>query len=421
MWNWFLMIFSFLTIYNCIYFTVLTAKESKQTEKNQTNTFNSKITLADFLVFIISGLTIICIIILPIWTNFLSPIVYAVIVTIPCIIMHLYTSFLASNTIRLIVFGKDSKNELSVKEMMDFELAFGIVLIFLQYISWDKITSYFSNVQISSFIIAILVSLILLLFIFLLSFITIVQLIFPLKHLRKLLEFIGKFLGPRCRSLTVWLCSSWHGPIINARLTNTITQKYHISSKKNKLLYVPLIPVFFIIDCIYTFSLMISAYICFTIGICINILRQIFNGILHLLRIITSIPGHKAVKDLFRISGLLSILFVVFSNRLSLFYTLTDPLIAIFEFIASAIVIPIILEWIYSSLYDKSNSSPLSNTISNNLNTNNTDISATSTKQPIEEKSQNSLIASEKSIFEGRNRKHKKNISKKRTKNTKKR
>ena len=62
-----------------------------------------------------------------------------------------------------------------------------------------------------------------------------------------------------------------------------------------------------------------------------------------------SIPGHKVIKNSFRLAWIISVTVLVILMRYTVIYKFEDSFIGITEFIASAIVIPIVFEWIYSN------------------------------------------------------------------------
>ena len=73
--------------------------------------------------------------------------------------------------------------------------------------------------------------------------------------------------------------------------------------------------------------------------------NSILKGVLWILQLTTK----RAVAIIFRISIILALIFVVAWNRYHPFFRLFDSSTAVFEFIASAIIIPIMFEWIISA------------------------------------------------------------------------
>lgn len=73
--------------------------------------------------------------------------------------------------------------------------------------------------------------------------------------------------------------------------------------------------------------------------------NSIFKGALWMLQLTTK----RAVAIIFRISIILALIFVVTWNRYHPLFRIFDASTAIFEFIASAIIIPIMFEWIISA------------------------------------------------------------------------
>ena len=88
------------------------------------------------------------------------------------------------------------------------------------------------------------------------------------------------------------------------------------------------------------------------IGSIFELMFQLGKLAFRIVKIISSIPGQNFLKGSFRLSAIIAVVFVVVANRLSFFYIMDETLISITEFISSTILIPIIIEWIYS--YSKS-------------------------------------------------------------------
>ena len=188
------------------------------------------------------------------------------------------------------------------------------------------------------------------LFAFLITFIVLVELIIPLRHLRKGCEFVSLKIGGYSKRVSVYFWRTWDTPLIKAHLTNrvlNISKRYKIVIR---IIFFILAILAFVIDLIINFIFIAYSFIiCSCFGAVIEFFRILGKGLLRLLRLVTGIPGHKVMKNTFRMSGIVAMFVVVIANRINLFFTPDDTFIAITELLVSAIVIPIIFEWIYSS------------------------------------------------------------------------
>lgn len=88
------------------------------------------------------------------------------------------------------------------------------------------------------------------------------------------------------------------------------------------------------------------------IQLLIEIILLIEYLILNVLKLITKIPGNRIIINTFKLSGILSATSIIIAMRLSNLYQFDESFISVFEFIASAIIIPVIFEWIYSAQND---------------------------------------------------------------------
>ena len=113
----------------------------------------------------------------------------------------------------------------------------------------------------------------------------------------------------------------------------------------------------FIIDAIYNLAfLLYSSIVCSCLGSVITFARMIGKGILRALISITEIPGYMVARNAFRLSGIIALFIMVIINRTEVLYSTEDTFLTITEFLASAIIIPVIFEWIYSSSNSHSDS-----------------------------------------------------------------
>ena len=111
------------------------------------------------------------------------------------------------------------------------------------------------------------------------------------------------------------------------------------------------IPLIYVVDVgvflIWNVYAMICRIIGYTLYLFILMKNSILKGTLWILQLTTK----RATAIIFRISLILALVFVVAWNRYRPFFRLYDASTAVFEFIASAIIIPVMFEWIISTKY----------------------------------------------------------------------
>ena len=138
------------------------------------------------------------------------------------------------------------------------------------------------------------------LFAFLITFIVLVELIIPLRHLRKGCEFVSLKIGGYSKRVSVYFWRTWDTPLIKAHLTNrvlNISKRYKIVIR---IIFFILAILAFVIDLIINFIFIAYSFIiCSCFGAVIEFFRILGKGLLRLLRLVTGIPGHKVMKNTF--------------------------------------------------------------------------------------------------------------------------
>lgn len=109
------------------------------------------------------------------------------------------------------------------------------------------------------------------------------------------------------------------------------------------------IPLIYVIDLGVLLIWNVYAILCRIIGYILRLIVLLRNSILKGVLWILQLTTKRAVAIIFRISIILALIFVVAWNRYHPFFRLFDSSTAVFEFIASAIIIPIMFEWIISA------------------------------------------------------------------------
>lgn len=347
--KWLGLLFIVLVIYNMIYDSALSFKQ-KEDSDFEISENRKKRTIADKIVVLLVSIMLL-VLILFVALNHLVPRIFALLlITIPVILKYIVGSVKAADSIKFIVLDDKNNKEMSIAEKMQFDVFVSGLLLVYQFIPMEKfitvVENNIENMQVSEWVLSAYI----LLFAFFVLFITFVELIIPFRHLRKLFEFIARKLGNRSKRLSLYFWRTWDNPLLKARLTDKMIEKA-IKCKVwlRILLDLGVIPVF-LIDIVYNFAFLFYSFIvCSCLGAVIAFARMVGKGILRTLIFITEIPGYRVVRNAFRMSGIIALFVLVIINRTEALYSTEDTFLAIAEFLASSIIIPVIFEWIYSS------------------------------------------------------------------------
>lgn len=130
-------------------------------------------------------------------------------------------------------------------------------------------------------------------------------------------------------------------------LINTV--KYINNSGKciAKMLYI----LFPLIYCFDVLKMIISCFFVYTIGaigFMVLSLRKITREIIKALLWTFNLSEKRSVAVSFRLALILSFVIVAATNRYEPIFNVYEESTAVFEFVASAVIIPVIFEWIYS-------------------------------------------------------------------------
>lgn len=351
--KWFLSLL-ILIIYNILYDSIIAYKSIESREDKKKEVLEEK-NIADILIILLVYMIFLAGFFLIVFNNLIPRIIVIIMITIPVVLKFLADSFNAADSLKYILFENNNMQELSISEKLKFDIFVCGLLMVHNFIPMSKFVS-FVETNLKSFVcIEIILSLYIMLCSYLITFIVLIELIIPLRHFRKGCEFIALKIGNSFKKLSLYFWKNWNAPPLKASLTN----RFLSILKRQKILFkimLSLLSIFvFVIDIIFNLILLIYYFIiCYCCGAFIDIFLVLGKGILRILKFITKIPGHRVMKNTFRMSGIVAVLVTVIFNRIHLLFIPDTTFVVITEFFASAIVIPIIFEWIYSNrLQDK--------------------------------------------------------------------
>ena len=115
-----------------------------------------------------------------------------------------------------------------------------------------------------------------------------------------------------------------------------------------KILFYPLVLPLFIIDIAYQALSLLFSFIVQAAWYCYVIFRQVAKVFAKIGNWLLSLSDRTVIAISFRLAIILGLSIVVVCNSYSSLFRLKEESSAAFEFISSAIVIPVILEWVMS-------------------------------------------------------------------------
>lgn len=178
-----------LFIYNMFYDSTLSFKQ-KEYRDSETSENRKGRTIADKIIELLVSIMLLALILFVALNRLVPQIFSLLIITIPVIMQYLVGSIQAADSIKFIVLDDKNNKEMSIAEKMQFDVFVSGLLMVYQYTPMKKFITLVENnvesIQVSEWVLSAYI----LLFVFFVSFITFVELIIPLRHLRKLFEFI---------------------------------------------------------------------------------------------------------------------------------------------------------------------------------------------------------------------------------------
>lgn len=358
--EWLSIAIAILYIYNLIfdsisYFKTVYSDNDKQ-QKSLKQKASAENRIIDVIVFALSVLLFLLLIACSVWTDIFPKAIVIPLIAFFGFIFYVNNFVKASESIKSIILGGDTDQNLSVKEKFNFDIISGTILVIYSYFISGKIERIILGLSLSHTVTEALISVYSAIVMFGLSFSIIIQLILPIKHIKEISEYVSNKTKLN-KSTKAFYYGHYANAIIKANFTNRVLD----STSKRKILtkifvFLLILPCAFIIDVIIGFFLCLFWYgICGVIIILCEFLSFIGKGFLYLVSMLSKSPERRVVKNTFRLSFIISIILVVIINRYELIYVYDEKFLTVFEFIASTIVIPIIFEWIYSNDKNKEN------------------------------------------------------------------
>lgn len=352
--EWISTFIAFLYIYNFVFDSIsYISFVCKKKEKTSVQTKNKdKISLIDVIVFSFSIIIFFVLFFYLFLNKIFPPKIVIWLLVVPTALRFLTNSIKASGPIKAIVLGKYSNQDLSIKEKFCFDIIIGSFFYFFSNYYTDKVISYIVSLQVNTILIEIMLSIFILIYAFGLSFFAIEELILPIKHIHIISGFITNKYGKRLnKKIDQFISDEYSRNFVKAKFSNRFLSysaryKYVI----RVLLRILFLPYTLLIDIVFSLFICVFVYFFgFIVSGILEFFRIIVKGAIYLVESFTKIPEHLVIKNTFRVSFILSATVMVILNRFSVLIKCDEAFLAVTEFIASAIIIPIIFEWIYSN------------------------------------------------------------------------
>ena len=345
-----------LSFYNIVYDGYIYYKLPNN-DSHYNSTQSQKEKPLDIILRIITILLYLAFLIIIIWSKLFPDGFVTIFCVIPGWLMYIFNALNASNTIKEVILGNSGNSNLKFSEKYNIDLIAMILISFKPYIPIESIIGKIISSNRNHIHSEILLTAIIYTYAFAFTFLFVVELMTPLKHIKKILVFIHdktlyffKYLAKELRDKDI---NAFIRADYTKRLKTYASQHNQIS--KTIILLCP-VPLFFIIDIIIGFFKLIYVILILTnITLLCGIILYIEKLILYLINLFTRIPGRKVIKNMFKLSGIISATIVIIVAKLSLVYKFDETYIGTIEFIASTIIIPVIFEWVYSNKCDEMN------------------------------------------------------------------
>lgn len=270
------------------------------------------------------------------------------------LIANINSAIKTAEPLKDVIFGNNEAKELSNKERLAFDSFVNLVALIYVYIPREKILSFFLSLNVDIIIKEIILTFVFLVYFFITSFFIVFLLALPFKHLRKISNIVFEYLDKAYKNILKYIGKKGDDWIPRALLTKLVLDFSNSNKGMFKIASYFLLLIAFILDFIIVAIRLFYIFVVYVfIGSVIELLRWIGLFLLKCIEALTSIPGSKVMKNSFRLALITSVVLVAVSIRYSFLIVFDDSYVGITEFVSSAIVIPLIFEWIHSRKLSK--------------------------------------------------------------------
>ena len=331
------------------------AKETfsyKKTDQDTTILEQSKQPWEKKIDWLLIGSLIVLLIIgiVALWTSLSEYIWIFTVVSIPLYLEYVTGAYVSVNILGNVI-KENSYDKLSIREKKAIE-TIAYVIWYLgntNLYNWvERNIIQYPNVVLSDALRAFLYIVVL----FIYAFLIFALLPTPLFCGIKFLRFVGKNF-PRKKQLERfgdWLVEHINSPVkTKPILVCAIDYIKERNQCITRYLIYLLLPVAYFIDIIKLILSLVCSFFVSTVGYLVLLFRLIKTSVKSFFSWILNLSDKHIVAVSFRVALIFAFISVVAINRYQPFFREYEKSTAVFEFLASSIIIPIIFEWIYSA------------------------------------------------------------------------
>lgn len=246
------------------------------------------------------------------------------------------------------IISHNAYGKLNLKESTALLLLSLAVVVFSQFDIYAHIKAYAivsKNQILGDFILAASLFLWVSLPVFLISALAVAPLQF---FIAKIKHLFSKVTWKRAKTAEAKIEKRLSGTIVNRAMIITLVEFWKQKSIWIKLPLCLVIPIAFTLDIIHcTLSFLCDSLISI-VWYSYQILKQLGAVLKRMATWIISLPDRTIIATSFRLTIVVGLCATVIINRYEPFFLKQDESTAVLEFISSAIIIPVILEWIVS-------------------------------------------------------------------------
>ena len=188
------------------------------------------------------------------------------------------------------------------------------------------------------------------LFLFLYLFLTCALLTIPLSALTKLMIKLNAFFNSKFKILNAG--DFFIERVKNQKVTKPLLLKAINATKNKCIIFSAFVwifsPIFLTVGVLFKLANVLLHLVCIFIWLIFSLVKSVKHTIGNITIWIRSLSEYQAVATSFRISIIAALTIAVFHNRYAPLFKEYESSTGFFEFIASAILIPVVLEWISS-------------------------------------------------------------------------
>lgn len=272
-----------------------------------------------------------------------------VIFSAPLYLSYIRGTYLSLGIIKHVV-ESEKNGELSQRESWAIETAAYTVWLLDLYAIPNKLMGLITNLDnmVVSDILFVVVYAVML---FIYFFLSCALLPIPLRVVTHILIKVKDFVC--CKAKLYQIESFFISKIEYHAPSNSLTIRVIENSKKCHMIYQSMVwivvPVLILFDACLDLTRMLWSLMLSAMGYVFLLLRMIRRTFGRITRWVNSLSGRHLVAISFRIALIVALTWTVITNRYTPLFRVVEASTGVLEFVASAIVIPVILEWISST------------------------------------------------------------------------